>query len=287
MRGPRHESSFVAAAPGSPSSGGRRPGAAAGQGRPDPGTRTSPLLASEPNKSGRSCPGPSRTPHPRPPAGRVSPCGLQPQRCWPGGAAGRWGRAGRSPLRSGGGPLRAPGKPEADERRCPLLGLGATRGRRQKRVRGEKVTRPPGPPGPRPTPRDGEARSPRGRHGNGNAGRPGPRSPALTLGLGSGSCKVQPGPGARVRDPAGAALGTAGRPTLQAAQARSRVGPPARRLRLAEPDGGRPGSNPARLGREGSPRGSPGPARNNERSEAGAPSAGEPPRRRLCSRSRR
>lgn len=249
MRGPRHESSFVAAAPGSPEF--QR---AASRGGHWPGAHRHWLfdlssLASEPNKSGRSCPGPSRTPSPRPPAGRVSPCGLQPQRCWPGGAAGRWGRAGRSPLRSGGGPLRAPGKPEAGERRCPLLGLGATRGRRQKRVRGEKGTRPPRP---RPTPRDGEARSPRGRHGNSNTGRPGHRSPALTRGLGSGSCKVKSGPGARVRDPAGAALGTAGRPTLQAAQARSRVGPlagapPPRRARTVGGQGPSPPGGVARL----------------------------------------
>lgn len=149
VRGPRHESSFVAAAPGSPEF--QR---AASRGGHWPGAHRHWLfdlssLASEPNKSGRSCPGPSRTPSPRPPAGRVSPCGLQPQRCWPGGAAGRWGRAGRSPLRSGGGPLRAPGKPEAGERRCPLLGLGATRGRRQKRVRGgERHPAPAAPPHP-------------------------------------------------------------------------------------------------------------------------------------------
>lgn len=103
---------------------------------------------------------PRAPPAPLPPGlprGWVSPCALRRQRCWPGEAAGRSGRAGRSPLRSGEPPHRAPGKPEADERRCPLLGLGATRKRRQKRVRGEKVTQTPSP---RPTPLGSEPRSP-------------------------------------------------------------------------------------------------------------------------------
>lgn len=61
----------------------------------------------------------------------------------------RWGRAGRSPLRSGGAPLQAQGKPEADEERCPLLGLGTTRRRRQKRVSGgESHPDPMAPPHP-------------------------------------------------------------------------------------------------------------------------------------------
>lgn len=111
----------------------------------------SPLPAAEAPKSGCWCPGPlSRPSSPsQPPTGWVSPCGLRWQRCWLGEAAGRWGRAGRSPLRSGGPPHQAPGKPEAGGRRCPLLGLAATRGRRQKRVKGEKVT---GTPWPRPAP---------------------------------------------------------------------------------------------------------------------------------------
>lgn len=121
-----------------------------------------------PASPGIYAPGPSRTPSPWPPAGWVSPCGLRQQRCWPGGAAGRWGKAGRSPLQSGEPPLQAPGKPEADERRCPLLGLGTTRGRRQKRVRGEKVTQTPWP---RPTPLGRDPRSSRGRDGDSKNGR--------------------------------------------------------------------------------------------------------------------
>lgn len=126
---------------------------------------------------------PRAPPAPLPPGlprGWFSPCGQRRQRCWPGEAAGRSGRAGRSPLRSGEPRHRAPGKPEADERRCPLLGLGATRGRRQKRVRGEKVTQTPSP---RPTPLGSEPRSPweRGRTvKTGVRGRkraPGPRIP--------------------------------------------------------------------------------------------------------------
>lgn len=144
MRGPRHGSPFVAAAPGSPESqraasrGGRRPGAHRHR-------------RQSPTSRGVDAPAPPAPLSPGRPRGRVSPCALQPQRCWPGGAAGRWGRAGRSPLRSGGGPLRAPGKPGAGERRCPLLGLGATRGRRQKRVRrggGGESPDPVAPPHP-------------------------------------------------------------------------------------------------------------------------------------------
>lgn len=132
--------------------------------------------------------GPSRTPPPWLPAGWVSPCGLRQQRCWPGGAAGRWGRADRSPLRSGAPQLRAPGKPEADERRCPLLGLGATRGRRQKRVRGEKDTQTPWP---RPTPLGREPHSSLGRDGDSKNGRRGQGSPARPHKQGSGGCKVK------------------------------------------------------------------------------------------------
>lgn len=145
----------------------------------------SPFPAAEPSKSGCWCPGPPPAPRPpsQPPAGWVSPCGLRWQRCWLGEAAGRWGRAGRSPLRSWGPPHRAPGKPEAGERRCPLLGLAATRGRRQKRVKGEKVTRTPWP---RPTPplQAAEPALPRAEPGTlstsarGAAGGPGRRNPA-------------------------------------------------------------------------------------------------------------
>lgn len=107
-----------------------------------------PLLSRRQNRSSPVfMPGPSRTPSPGPPSGLVSPCGLRRQRCWPGEAAGRWGRAGRSPLRSEGPRAEPRGKTEADEWRCPLLGLGTTRGRRQKRVRGESPRpRRPAPP---------------------------------------------------------------------------------------------------------------------------------------------
>lgn len=66
----------------------------------------SPLPAADAPKYGCWCPGPlSRPSSPsQPPTGWVSPCGLRWQRCWLGEAAGRWGRAGRSPLRSGSKP---------------------------------------------------------------------------------------------------------------------------------------------------------------------------------------
>ena len=159
-----------------------------------------PLPAAGSPKSEGSCPGPLPPRLLALPAGWISPCGLRRQRCWPGEAAGRWGRAGRSPLRSGGPLHRAPGKPEADERRCPLLGLAATRGRRQKRVKGKKVTRTPWP---RPTPLGCGARSPPGRAGTVNAGGRGALagrgrgSPARPRGRGSGCCKVKSGPRAQ------------------------------------------------------------------------------------------
>lgn len=189
VRGPCHESSFVAAALGSPkfqraaSRTSHWPGAWR-----HPHFDLSPVSRLQnPPSPGAGAPGPSPGPRPpspsQPPAGWVSPCGLRWQRCWLGEAAGRWGKAGQSPLRSGGPPHRAPGKPEAGERRCPLLGLAATRGRRQKRVKGEKVTRTPWP---RPTPplQAAEPALPRAEPGTlsasarGAAGGPGRRNPA-------------------------------------------------------------------------------------------------------------
>lgn len=257
VRGPRHESSFVAAAPGSPE---LQRAASRGGHWPWPYRHWHfdlSSLASEPNKSGCGCPGPSRTPVPRPPAGRVSPCGLQPQRCWPGGAAGRWGRAGRSPLRSGGGPLRAPpGKPEADERRCPLLGLGATRGRRQKRVRGGESHRTPWP---RPTPRDAGARSPRGRHGISKTGRPGHRSPELTQGLGSGRCKVRSGPVREFATPRAPRWARLGGPRCRRRRPGAGWARRPGRLRLSEPGRWEARNPPRPAGSESSPRAARGP----------------------------
>lgn len=74
---------------------------------------------------------------------------------------------GRSPLRFGEPPRRSPGKPEAGERRCPLLGLGATRGRRQKRVRVGKESYPD------PRPRPGGQRTPSSREKMEGDTRPG------------------------------------------------------------------------------------------------------------------
>lgn len=136
-RGPRQESPLWHQHRARPSCIGRRRGQA-----PARGVEHSALSSQlGPHKS-RVCLVPSRS--------RVSPCGLRWQRCWPGEAAGRWERAGRSPLRFGEPPRRSPGKPEAGERRCPLLGLGDTRGRRQKRVRVGRKESPRPPPSPPP-----------------------------------------------------------------------------------------------------------------------------------------
>lgn len=144
-RGPRHESPLWQQLGARPSCRGRRRGQA-----PARGVEHSALSShsQDPTSPGSAW---------HPPRSRVSPCGLRWQRCWPGEAAGRWERVGRSPLRFGEPPRRSPGKPEAGERRCPLLGLGATRGRRQKRVRvGEESHPDP----PRPRPRPGGQRTP-------------------------------------------------------------------------------------------------------------------------------
>ena len=281
VRGPCHESSFVAAALGSLKF--QRAASRRGHWRGD--TRTSTSLPSPARIIPQvRAPVPRAPPAPLspPPAAWVLPCGLRWQRCWPGAAAGRWGRAGRSPLRSGGPPHRAPGKPEAGERRCPLLGLAATRGRRQKRVKGEKVTRTWWP---RPTPPGCGARSPRGRAGDRERGRPGAaggrgrRHPALPRGGARAAAKLSRAPGARASSRPGGSR--CGRP-----QAWSRAGlptraPPPRRV----PGGGGPGRPPAGSEELRSSRVTMSGAETRARRPPGGPRSA-PPRRRLCSRSR-
>lgn len=243
-------------------------------------------------KSGCLCPGPLPPPRPPPPVAWVLPCGLRWQRCWPGAAAGRWGRAGRSPLRSGEPPHRAPGKPEAGERRCPLLGLAATRGRRQKRVKGEKVTRTRWP---RPTPPGCRARSPRGRAGDRERGRPGAaggwgrRHPALPRGGAQAAAKLSRAPGAQAssRPGGGAGPGAGRRLTLREAAGLElgwNADPGAAASRQVPGGGGR-GRPPAGSEEPRSSRVTMSGAEARARRPPGGPRAA-PPRRRLCSRSR-